>query len=64
MPIPLALLAVAAPMFLASKPDLVAEMGKTGLVGTFPALKQRSGDGLAGWLETIARGHPRPTEST
>lgn len=58
MPIPaqlngLRLPAVAAPMFLASGPDLVVETCKAGLLGTFPALNQRSTEGFVAWLEEI-----------
>jgi len=45
--------AVAAPMFLVSGPDLVVATCCGGLVGTFPALNQRSSDGYAAWLEEI-----------
>ncbi|POP54183.1 NAD(P)H-dependent flavin oxidoreductase [Zhongshania marina] len=45
--------AVAAPMFLASGPDLVIETCKAGMVGSFPALNQRSSDGFEEWLNTI-----------
>lgn len=44
---------VAAPMFLASGPDLVIECCKAGVVGTFPALNQRSSEGLDQWLDKI-----------
>jgi nitronate monooxygenase len=50
----LALPAIAAPMFLVSGPDLVVETCRAGLVGTFPALNQRSSDGYAAWLDEIA----------
>ncbi len=53
--------AIVAPMFLTSGPDLVVETCKAGLVGTFPALNQRTTDGFAAWLDEIqARlaGHP------
>lgn len=58
MPIPaqlnaLRLPAVAAPMFLASGPDLVVETCKAGLLGTFPALNQRSTEGFVAWLNEI-----------
>lgn len=46
--------AIAAPMFLISGPDLVVEVCRSGLVGTFPALNQRSTDGYAAWLDEIA----------
>lgn len=42
--------AVAAPMFLASGPELVIETCKAGVVGTFPALNQRTSDGFEDWL--------------
>lgn len=45
--------AIAAPMFLASGPDLVVETCKAGLVGTFPALNQRSTEGFVTWLNEI-----------
>ncbi len=38
--------AVAAPMFLISGPELVIECCKNGIVGTFPALNQRTSDGF------------------
>ncbi len=45
--------AVAAPMFLISGPDLVTEICKAGVVGTFPALNQRTSEGYAAWLDEI-----------
>lgn len=56
LPVPLRglrLPAIAAPMFLASGPDLVVEVCRAGLVGTFPALNQRTTDGLVAWLDEI-----------
>ncbi len=58
MPLPsrlsnLRLPAVAAPMFLASGPDLVVETCRSGLVGTFPALNQRTTQGFVDWLTEI-----------
>ena len=50
----LALPAIAAPMFLTSGPDLVVEVCRSGLVGAFPALNQRSTEGLKSWLDEIA----------
>lgn len=41
-------------MFLVSGPDLVVETCRNGLVGTFPALNQRTSEGYAGWLAEIA----------
>lgn len=45
--------AIVAPMFLTSDPDLVVESCKAGLLGTFPALNQRSSDGFNDWLGCI-----------
>lgn len=49
----LALPAVAAPMFLISGPQLVIECCKSGIVGTFPALNQRTSEGFEEWLIEI-----------
>src|SRR4051812_9273544 len=49
----LALPAVAAPMFLCSGPDLVVEACRAGILGTFPALNQRTSEAYAAWLEEI-----------
>ncbi len=45
---------IAAPMFLISGPDLVVECCRNGIVGTFPALNQRTSEGFADWLDEIA----------
>ncbi len=45
--------AVAAPMFLVSGPELVVATCKAGMIGTFPALNQRTSEGYAEWLDTI-----------
>jgi nitronate monooxygenase len=45
--------AVAAPMFLASGPELVIETCKAGMVGSFPALNQRTSAGFEDWLNII-----------
>ena len=45
--------AIAAPMFLVSGPDLVVEVCRSGIIGTFPALNQRTSEGYAEWLDTI-----------
>lgn len=45
--------AIAAPMFLTSGPDLVVEVCRSGLIGTFPALNQRTSAGLDKWLVEI-----------
>jgi nitronate monooxygenase len=44
---------IAAPMFLVSGPDLVAACCAQGVIGTFPALNQRSTAGLDEWLTDI-----------
>lgn len=71
MPIPvqfenrLSIPAVAAPMFLTSGPDLVVETCAGGVVGTFPALNQRSSEGFRDWIHQIrdrlaAEANPAP----
>lgn len=45
---------VAAPMFLISGPDLVVASCNCGVVGSFPALNQRSSDGYRDWLDEIS----------
>ena len=49
----LSLPAVAAPMFLISGPQLVIECCKNGIVGTFPALNQRTTEGFEEWVVQI-----------
>jgi nitronate monooxygenase len=49
----LAIPAVAAPMFLVSNPDLVVECCRAGIVGTFPALNNRTTEALDAWLAEI-----------
>ena len=49
----LSLPVVAAPMFLISGPELVISCCKNGIVGTFPALNQRSREGFEEWLVQI-----------
>jgi nitronate monooxygenase len=44
---------VAAPMFLISGPKLVIECCKNGIVGTFPALNNRTTEGFEEWLIEI-----------
>ena len=59
MPIPssfegrLKLPVVAAPMFLVSGPKMLIENCKNGVVGTLPALNQRSSEGFEEWLIQI-----------
>lgn len=50
----LAVPVIAAPMFLVSGPDLVVEACRAGVIGTFPALNQRTSDAYAAWLDEIA----------
>lgn len=45
--------AVAAPLFLISGPQLVIECCKNGIVGTFPALNQRTTKGFEEWVVEI-----------
>jgi nitronate monooxygenase len=45
--------AIAAPMFLISGPQLVIECCKSGIVGTFPALNQRTSEGFEAWILEI-----------
>lgn len=44
---------IASPMFIASGLALVIETCKAGIVGTFPALNQRSSEGFEDWLIEI-----------
>lgn len=44
---------IAAPMFLISGPELVIECCKNGIVGTFPALNQRTSEGFEEWIIEI-----------
>ena len=45
--------AIAAPMFLVSGPELVIATCKAGMIGTFPALNQRTSKGYVEWLAQI-----------
>jgi nitronate monooxygenase len=49
---------IAAPMFLVSGSELVIECCRAGIIGTFPALNQRTTEGYGQWLDRIleARG--------
>lgn len=49
----LSLPTVAAPMFLISGPKMVIECCKNGIVGTFPALNNRSTEGFEEWVVEI-----------
>lgn len=44
---------VSAPMFLVSGPELVVESCRAGVLGSFPALNQRTTEGLREWLRQI-----------
>ena len=44
---------IAAPLFLISGPKLVIECCKNGVVGTFPALNQRTSEGFDEWVVKI-----------
>lgn len=44
---------IAAPMFLVSGPELVIECCKNGVVGTFPALNERTSEGFEQWVIEI-----------
>ena len=44
---------IAAPMFIISGPELVINCCKNGVIGTFPALNQRSSEGFEEWLIQI-----------
>ena len=44
---------IAAPLFLISSPELVIECCKHGVVGTFPALNQRTTAGFEEWVIQI-----------
>lgn len=46
---------VVAPMFLVSGEKLVIESCKNGVVGTFPALNQRTTDGFRDWVKQIKK---------
>lgn len=45
--------AIAAPMFLISNPDMVIACCRNGVIGSFPALNQRTSDGCEQWLQAI-----------
>ena len=44
---------IAAPLFLISGPEMVIECCKNGIVGTFPALNQRTTEGFEDWIVQI-----------
>ena len=55
---------VAAPLFLISCPELVIECCKNGIVGTFPALNQRTSEGFEEWVIEIKDSLKRFEEET
>ncbi|MEZ4888808.1 MAG: nitronate monooxygenase family protein [Chitinophagales bacterium] len=55
---------VAAPMFLISGPKLVTACCKNGVIGTFPALNQRSSEGFEQWLIDIKEDLDRYEQTT
>ena len=44
---------IAAPLFLISGPKLVIECCKNGIIGTFPALNNRTSEGFEQWIIQI-----------
>lgn len=60
----LSLPAIAAPLFLISGPKLVIECCKNGIVGTFPALNQRTSEGFEEWIIEIKTALEEFEEST
>ncbi|MBW0147269.1 NAD(P)H-dependent flavin oxidoreductase [Marinobacter arenosus] len=50
---------VAAPMFLISGPELALACCKEGVIGSFPALNQRTSEGFESWLEQMNTGLDR-----
>jgi nitronate monooxygenase len=44
---------IVAPMFLISTPEMVIECCKNGVIGSFPALNQRTCEGFENWLKQI-----------
>lgn len=46
---------MAAPMFLASNPELVISCCRAGIIGSFPAKNQRTLSGLESWLKQITQ---------
>lgn len=52
----LALPVISAPMFLASGPELVVAACRSGIVGAFPSLNQRTPEGYEAWLAQVCEG--------
>lgn len=55
---------IAAPMFLASGPELVAACCTSGIVGTFPALNERTTEGFDRWLNEVEQAQAGHRERT
>ena len=60
----LSLPVIAAPMFLISSPQLVISCCKAGIVGTLPALNQRTSEGFEAWLIEIKEALDRHEQET
>ena len=52
----LSLPVIAAPMFLVSGPEIVIAACRSGVVGAFPTLNQRTTEGYVQWLEQVEEG--------
>lgn len=55
---------IVAPMFLTSGPALVTAACRNGLVGSFPALNQRTSEGFENWLVEIKQELEKVTKET
>lgn len=55
---------VAAPMFLVSGPELALACCREGIVGSFPALNQRTSEGFEDWLKQMQQGLQRLQQQT
>lgn len=68
MPLPafrknsLSLPLIAAPMFIISGPELALACCREGIVGSFPALNQRTSEGFEEWLIQMNEGHGKLKE--
>ncbi|HEA1245060.1 TPA: nitronate monooxygenase, partial [Escherichia coli] len=47
---------IVSPMFLVSGPELVIAASRNGVIGSFPALNERTSQGYEQWLKTITEG--------
>lgn len=55
---------IAAPMFLVSGPEIVLACCRAGVIGTFPALNERTSEGFETWLDQIKAGLGAATQGT